>query len=80
MRELRKIYGVKRDEVTGDWRKVRNEELRGPYSSPNIIQMMKSRRMRWKVGTRERRRDRWRGRCEHGNERSVSTKYGVYLD
>jgi hypothetical protein len=46
-RVLRRIVGPKRDEVTGDWRKLHNEELRKWYSSPNIIRMIKSRRMRW---------------------------------
>jgi hypothetical protein len=46
-RMLRKIFGTKRDEVTGDWRKLHNEELHNLYSSPSIIRMMKSRRMRW---------------------------------
>jgi hypothetical protein len=44
---LRRIFGPKRDDVTGDWRKLHNEELRNLYSSPNIIRMIKSRRMRW---------------------------------
>jgi hypothetical protein len=44
---LRKIFGPKRDEVTGGWRKLHNEELHNLYSSPNIIRMIKSRRMRW---------------------------------
>jgi hypothetical protein len=44
---LRRISGPKRDEVTGDWRKLHNEELHNLYSSPNIIRMIKSRRMRW---------------------------------
>jgi hypothetical protein len=44
---LRKIFGLQRDEVTGDWRKLRNEDLHNLYSSPNIIRMIKSRRMRW---------------------------------
>jgi hypothetical protein len=39
--------GPKRDEVTGDWRKPHNEELHDLYSSPSIINMIKSRRMRW---------------------------------
>jgi hypothetical protein len=46
-RVLRRIFGPKRDEVTGDWRKLYNEELHNLYASPNIIRMMKSRRMRW---------------------------------
>jgi hypothetical protein len=45
-RVLRRIFGTKRDEVTGDWRKLHNEELHNLYSSLNIIRMIKSRRMR----------------------------------
>jgi hypothetical protein len=46
-RVLRKIFGPKKDEVTGEWRKLHNEELRNLYSSPSIIRMIRSRRMRW---------------------------------
>jgi hypothetical protein len=46
-RVLRRIFGLKRDEVTGEWRKLYNEELRDLYSSPSIIRIIKSRRMRW---------------------------------
>jgi hypothetical protein len=46
-RVLRRIFGPKRDEVTGDWRRLHNEELNDLYSSPNIIRVIKSRRMRW---------------------------------
>jgi transcription termination factor 2 len=46
-RVLRRIFGPKRDEVTGGWRKLHNEELHKLYSSPSIIRMIKSRRMRW---------------------------------
>jgi hypothetical protein len=46
-RVLRKIFGPKRDEVTGEWRKLHNNELRDLYSSPSIIRKIKSRRMRW---------------------------------
>jgi hypothetical protein len=46
-RVLRRIFGPKRDEVTGEWRKLRNEELHDLYSSPSIIRIIKSRRMRW---------------------------------
>jgi hypothetical protein len=44
---LRRIFGPKRNEVTGGWRKLCNEELHNFYTSPNIIRMIKSRRMRW---------------------------------
>jgi hypothetical protein len=44
---LRRIFGPKRDEVTGEWRRLHNEELNDLYSSPNIIWVIKSRRMRW---------------------------------
>jgi hypothetical protein len=46
-RVLRKIFGQKRDEVTGEWRKLNNEELHILYSSPNIIRQIKLRIMRW---------------------------------
>jgi hypothetical protein len=42
-----RIFGPKRDVVTGGWRKLHNEELHNLYSSPSIIRMIKSRRMRW---------------------------------
>jgi hypothetical protein len=44
---LRRIFGPKRDEVTGGWRKLHSDELRDLYSSPNIIRILKSRMMRW---------------------------------
>jgi hypothetical protein len=47
IRVLRRIFGPKRDEVTGGWRKLHNEELHGLYSSPSIIRIIKSRMMRW---------------------------------
>jgi hypothetical protein len=46
-RLLRKVFGFKRDEVTGEWRKLHNEELNDLYSLPNIVRVVKSRRMRW---------------------------------
>jgi len=46
-RVLRRIFGPKRDEVTGKWRKLHNEELNDLYSSPNIVRVIKYRKMRW---------------------------------
>jgi hypothetical protein len=46
-RMLWRIIGHKRDEVTGGWRKLHNEELHGLYSSPSIVRVIKARRMRW---------------------------------
>jgi len=44
---LRRILGPRRDEVTGEWKRLHNEELNDFYSSPTIVQVIKSRRMRW---------------------------------
>jgi hypothetical protein len=44
---LRRILGPKRDEVTGEWRRLHNKELYALYSSPNILRVMKSRRLKW---------------------------------
>ena len=46
-RVLRRLFGPKRDEVTGEWRKLHNEELSDLYSLPNIVRVVKSRRIRW---------------------------------
>jgi hypothetical protein len=46
-RVLRRIFGPKRDEVTGEWIRLHNKELYALYSSPNIIRVIKSRRLRW---------------------------------
>jgi hypothetical protein len=48
-RVLRTIFGAKRDEVTGKWRKLHDEGLRILYSSPNVIRQIKSKRLRWAV-------------------------------
>jgi hypothetical protein len=55
-RLLRRIFGPKREEVTGNWRRLNNEELLNVYASPNIIRVIKSRGMRWTghVSTHER--------------------------
>jgi len=59
---LRKICGPKRDKGTGEWRKLCNEELIDTYSSPNIIQVIKFKRMRWAghVACMEARRDAYK--------------------
>jgi len=46
-RVLRRVFGSKREQVTGEWRKLHNEELRDLYSLPNIVRVVKSRKMRW---------------------------------
>jgi hypothetical protein len=46
-RVLRRIFGPKREEVAGGWRRLHNEELHNLYMSPNIIKVIKSRRMSW---------------------------------
>jgi hypothetical protein len=46
-RELRRIFGPKRNEVTGEWRKLHHEELDDLYSSPSVMRVIKARRMRW---------------------------------
>ena len=46
-RVLRRIFGPKRDGVTGEWRKLHNEKLNDLYCSPNIVRVIKSRRLRW---------------------------------
>jgi hypothetical protein len=57
-RVLRRTFRPKRDEVTGGWRKLHNEELHSLYSSPSIIRMIKSRLMRW-AGHLTRLGDKW---------------------
>jgi hypothetical protein len=62
-RVLRRILGPKRDEVTGDWRELHNEELNDLYSSPNIVRVIKLRRKKWArhVARMGERRDVYRG-------------------
>jgi len=65
-RVLRRVFGPKRDEVTGGWRKLHNEELSDQYSLPNIVRVVKSRRMRWE----------WHVECMGGGERCVQGSGG----
>jgi hypothetical protein len=60
-RVLRRVFGSKRDEVTGEWRQLHNEELNDLYCSPNVVRVIKSRRLRW-VGLVARMGER-RGLC-----------------
>jgi len=60
-RVLRRIFGPKRDEVTGEWRKLHNEELKDLYCSSGIVRVIKSRKVRW-AGHVARMRER-RGVC-----------------
>jgi len=53
-RVSRRIFGPRRDEVTGEWRRLHKEEINDLYSSPNIVRVIKSRRIRWgwlRIGT-----------------------------
>ena len=58
-RALKRLFGRKRVEVTGEWRKLHNEELNDLYSSPNIVRVVKSRRMRWAGYVARMGEDRW---------------------
>jgi hypothetical protein len=68
-RVLRRIFGPKRDEVTGEWRKLHNEELHELYSSSSIIRIIKARRMRWaglvvRMGEKRNAYSLWEGKPE----------------
>jgi hypothetical protein len=56
---LRRIFGPRRDEVTGEWRRLHNEELNDLYSSPNIVRVIKLRRMRWAGHVAHMGEERW---------------------
>jgi hypothetical protein len=73
-RVLRRIFGPKRDEVTGEWRKLHNEWLRDLYSSPSVIRIIKSRRMRWAGHVARMGRRGTRGGKARGKEATKNTK------
>jgi hypothetical protein len=78
-RVLRRIFGPKRDEVTGEWRKLHTKELYDLYTSPSIIRIIKSRRMRWaghvaRMGRRGTLIDYNIGRKARGKETTGKTK------
>jgi hypothetical protein len=71
-RVLGRIYGPKRDEATGEWRRLHNGELNDLYSSRNIIPVIKSRRMRWagnvaRMGKKEVHKGFWLGDLREGD-------------
>jgi hypothetical protein len=80
-RVLRRIFGPKRGEVTGGWRKLHNEELHNLYSSPSIIRMNKPRRMRWakNVTCMDEKRNAYKYFCGKARRKEASRKTQAYL-
>ena len=68
-RVLRRLFGTRRDEVTGEWRRVHNEDLNDLYSSRNIVRVIKSRRMRWAGHVARMGKERWCVGSWWGNRR-----------
>ena len=65
---LRRIFGPRREEVTGEWRRLHNEELNDLYSTPNIVRVIKLRRMRWAGHVARIGEERWVYRVLVGKE------------
>jgi hypothetical protein len=80
-RVLRRIFGSRRDEVTGDWRKLHNEERHNLYSLPNIIRMIKSRRMKWAghVARMGEARNAYRDICGKARRKETTRKTKTYM-
>jgi hypothetical protein len=79
-RVLRRIFGPKRNEATGRWRELHNEELRDLYSSPSIIRMIKSRRVRWVGHLARMGEEKNAYRLLVGKQRSRKTDVGRWRD
>ena len=77
---LRRIFGPRRDEVTGKWRRLRNEELNDLYSSPNIVRVIKSRRMRWAGHVARMVEERGRIGSWWGNQRPLGRPRSRWVD
>ena len=79
-RVLRRIFGPRRDEVTGEWRRLHNEELSDLYSSPNIVRLIKSRRIRWAGHVARMGEERVCIGCWWGNRRERDQWGGLGVD
>jgi len=77
---LRRIFGPRKDEATGEWRRLHNEELNDLYSSPNIVRVIKSRRMRWAGHVAHMGEERGVYRILMGNQREGDYWGGLGVD
>jgi hypothetical protein len=79
-RTLRRIFGPTRDEVTGEWKKLHNEELNDLYSLPNSVLVVKLKRMRWARHVARMGRREWCTGCWWGNVREIGHWGYPYVD
>jgi len=77
---LRRIFGPRRDEVTGEWRRLHNKELSDLYSSPNIVRVIKSGRMRWAGHVARVGEERGVYRVLVGKPEAIATLYSPQLN